>query len=95
MNRSFLVHALIVICVTQPNDNELSKLKAENMSLYDQVQRLQNELHFYQVKYPSPHSMDIDGQGEQSWPAAAEIVTPLLLAYDIRTCEKQKSLGMS
>lgn len=72
------------------NEGELSRSRRENASLKDQLQRSFKELKAFQIKYPSAY---ITGEGDDDlppWTIDAEIMTPLLQAYDSRTLRLQQ-----
>jgi hypothetical protein len=68
----------------------LTRLRRENISLRDQLQRSLRELKAYQVKYPSFVKSKEGLENEESspvWPYNPDIMTPLLAAYDARIQE--------
>lgn len=66
----------------------MSKVRHENASLKDQLQRALRELRAYQVKYPSPYvaeaAADADDPEGALWTMTPNVVNPLLEAYDVR-----------
>lgn len=71
----------------QVYEAELSRLRNENKTIRDQLQRALKELRAYQVKYPSPFAAsqaDTDDAEAALWSAAPAMMTPLLEAYDTR-----------
>lgn len=69
-------------------EGELSRLRRENMSLRDQLQRTFRELKAYQVKYPSydiPQSVINNEENVAPWVTSPDLMTPLLEAYDLST----------
>eukprot|EP01039_Chlorochromonas_danica_P007806 gene7806-8617_t len=73
---------------------ELTKLRTENKALRDQLQRAMRELHYYQVKYPSPYQPEKKDHEEDAsvWSAKPEAVTPLLDAYDSHILELEDTI---
>lgn len=74
--------------VEQIYEAEMSKVRHENASLKDQLQRALRELRAYQVKYPSPYvaevAADADDPEGALWTMTPNVVNPLLEAYDVR-----------
>ena len=68
-------------------EGELSRLRRENVSLRDQVQRALKELKAYQTKYPSPYAISDDDDNSPPWASSPEVMTPLFIAYDSRIKE--------
>ncbi len=72
----------------QVYEAEISKVRHENASLKDQLQRALRELRVYQVKYPSPYiaeaAADPDDPEGALWTMTPNVVNPLLEAYDVR-----------
>jgi phage-related minor tail protein len=68
---------------TEAYEGELTRLRNENKTLHDQLNRSLKELRSYQVKYPSPYipSPQEDEDGNL-WTIAPEAVNPLMEAYD-------------
>ena len=64
-------------------EGELSRLRTENKTLRDQLNRSLKELKAYQVKYPSPYvpTPQEDDEGNL-WTISPEAVNPLMEAYD-------------
>lgn len=70
-------------------EGEMFRLKRENGSLKDQLQRALRELKAYQLKYPSAYVPPAEGDDDlPPWTASPEITTPLFIAYDARKYEK-------
>jgi hypothetical protein len=70
-------------------EQELARLRAEAKFLEDQLQRSSKELKVYQLKYPNAAARigraEIDAQADMPpWMASAEVMSPLLAAYDGR-----------
>ena len=66
-------------------EGELSRLRNENKTLRDQLNRSLKELKAYQVKYPSPYVPKLQEDDEGNlWSIAPEAVNPLMEAYDTR-----------
>jgi predicted RNase H-like nuclease (RuvC/YqgF family) len=63
-------------------EGELSKLRTENKTLRDQLNRTLKELKSYQIKYPSPYVPHSVEDEEGNWPMVPEAVNPLMEAYD-------------
>jgi myosin protein heavy chain len=68
-------------------EGELSRLRRENVSLRDQVQRALKELKAYQTKYPSPYAISDEDDNSPPWASSPEVMTPLFIAYDSRIKE--------
>lgn len=74
----------------QVYEGEYAKLRRENASLRDQLQRALRELKAYQVQYPSVHMGHLsDYHDLPPWATAPEVMTPLLEAYDAKIGELQ------
>lgn len=71
---------------SQVYEGELARLRRENTSLKDQLQRSLQELKAYHVKYPAsvPISTFDGDENIPPWSIAPEILTPLFEAYDSR-----------
>ncbi len=74
-------------------EGELGRLRRENSTLKEQLQRSLKELKAYQTKYPSayinvPRS---DGEHDQlpPWASSPDIMKPLFEAYDTRIKEME------
>lgn len=65
-------------------EGELSRIRRENTSLKDQLQRSLRELKVYQIKYPSAYAPSEVEDDLPPWTTNPEIMTPLLQAYDSR-----------
>lgn len=66
-------------------EGELARVRRENSSLRDQLQRTLKELKCFQIKYPSEHLQDSNEHDDlPPWVTSAEVMTPLLRAYDSR-----------
>ena len=65
-------------------EGELSRIRRENSSLKDQLQRSLRELKAYQIKYPSAYTSSDNEADLPPWTTSPEIMTPLLQAYDSR-----------
>ena len=65
-------------------EGELSRIRRENSSLKDQLQRSLRELKAYQIKYPSAYAPSDNDGDLPPWTTSPEIMTPLLQAYDSR-----------
>jgi hypothetical protein len=66
-------------------EGELARVRRENSSLRDQLQRTLRELKAYQVKYPLEYIPDAENvENLAPWTTSSEIMTPLLEAYDAR-----------
>jgi hypothetical protein len=67
-------------------EGEVDRLRRENISLRDQLQRAFKELKFYQYKYPSAYANAPrdDNDDLPPWKTSHEVMTPLLHAYDTR-----------
>ena len=65
-------------------EGELSRIRRENASLKDQLQRSLRELKVYQIKYPSAYAPSEVEDDLPPWTTNPEIMTPLLQAYDSR-----------
>eukprot|EP01033_Poteriospumella_lacustris_P008562 gene8562-6161_t len=80
----------------QVYEAEMSKVRHENGSLKDQLQRALRELRAYQVKYPSPYvaeaAADADDPEGALWTMTPNVVNPLLEAYDVRILELEDTL---
>ena len=65
-------------------EGELSRLRRENSSLKDNLQRCLKELKAYQLKYPSAFVPvhPLSGDDLPPWITAADINSPLFEAYD-------------
>lgn len=64
-------------------EGELTRLRNENKSIRDQLNRSLKELHAYQVKYPSPYTPKPQEDEEGNlWTIAPEALNPLIEAYD-------------
>ena len=75
-------------------DIELQKLRRENVSLRDQLQRSLKELKYYQLKYPSAYFSDTNDQMDLApWITSPDLVHPLLEAYDSRVKELEDILS--
>ncbi|CAN0048332.1 unnamed protein product, partial [Discosporangium mesarthrocarpum] len=80
-------------------ENELSRMRTDATFLEDQVRRLSEELHCYQLRYPNAGlgGGGADGEGNgigganaeglPPWVTSAEVMSPLLAAYDARIKE--------
>jgi len=83
----------------QVYESEVMRLKSENKSLKDQLQRSMKELKSYQVRYPSPYSSATSAESKHngdenfpSWSASPEIMTALFEAYDTRILELEDNI---
>jgi hypothetical protein len=94
-NRYFAFHVYFFprnFCLRNPLkvfEAELTRLRSENSSLKDQLQRSLRELRAYQVKYPSPYIPDRTEEEDNEgglWTIAPDVINPLLEAYDTSTC---------
>ncbi|KAG5182592.1 hypothetical protein JKP88DRAFT_348798 [Tribonema minus] len=70
-------------------EQELARLRADAKFMEDQLQRTSKELRVYQLKYPQAAARigraDLDAQPDvPGWVASAEVMSPLLAAYDGR-----------
>jgi myosin protein heavy chain len=75
---------------SQIYEGELGRLRRENASLKDQIQRTFRELKAYQVKYPSydiPQQVLDNDENLPPWSTTPELMTPLLEAYDLKIRE--------
>mmetsp|Transcript_21841 Transcript_21841/g.40736 ORF Transcript_21841/g.40736 Transcript_21841/m.40736 type:complete len:781 (+) Transcript_21841:66-2408(+) len=84
----------------QVYEGELGRVRRENASLRDQLQRTLRELKAFQLKYPDDlmHRQE-DDEDLPPWATSAEKMTPLLLNYDSRVLEleaqvKQQSVQL-
>ena len=72
-------------------EGELGRLRRENSTLKDQLQRSLKELKGYQTKYPSAYInvASSDGEHDQlpAWASSPDIMKPLFEAYDTRIRE--------
>lgn len=69
-------------------ENEIDRLRKENTSMRDHLQRALKELRLYQLKYPSAYvSIDNDDENLPPWSTSPDVVTPLFEAYDTRIKE--------
>jgi myosin protein heavy chain len=74
-------------------EGELSRVRRENASIKDQLQRSLRELKAYQIKYPSAYAPSGEDGELPSWATSPEIMTPLLQAYDSRIKELEDIVG--
>jgi hypothetical protein len=74
-------------------ESEISKVRKENLSLRDQLQRALKEIKHYQIKYPNQlnSSDNFNGQVDElpPWTTTPDIVTPIFEAYDTRIKEME------
>lgn len=63
---------------------EIARIRRENISLKDQLQRSLRELKVFQIKYPSAYAPCENEDDLPPWTTSPEIMTPLLQAYDSR-----------
>ena len=88
LKRSSISNTRDELIINRNNENqiyesELSKLRTENVSLRDQLQRTLRELKVYQVKYPSAYvTLDAADENLPPWAISPELSTPLFSAYD-------------
>ena len=72
-------------------EGELGRLRRENSTVKDQLQRALKELKVYQMKYPSAYINVGPSEGEYdqlpSWASSPDIMKPLFEAYDTRIRE--------
>lgn len=72
-------------------EGELGRLRRENSTLKDQLQRSLKELKAYQAKYPSAYINVGPSEGDYdqlpSWASSPDIMKPLFEAYDTRIRE--------
>lgn len=74
---------IVILFLLQAYEGELSRLRVENKTVKDQLQRALKELRAYQVKYPSPYVPTPTGDDEGNlWTISPEAVNPLMEAYD-------------
>ena len=69
-------------------EGELSRVRRENASIKDQLQRSLRELKVYQIKYPSAYAPSEVDEDLPPWTTRPEVMTPLLEAYDSRKYHK-------
>lgn len=61
----------------------MARVRRENASLRDQLQRTLKELRSFQVKYPSEHLQNEgDSDDLPPWVTSSDVMTPLLRSYD-------------
>lgn len=74
-------------------ESEISKVRKENVSLRDQLQRALKEIKIYQIKYPnqlnSSDNYNVQVDELPPWTTTSEIVTPIFEAYDTRIKEME------
>ena len=73
-------------------ENEIDRLRKENTSMRDHLQRALKELRLYQLKYPSAY-ITIDNNDDENlppWTTSPDVVTPLFEAYDTRIKELEE-----
>lgn len=68
----------------QVYEGELYRLRRENSSIKEQLQRSLRELKAYQVKYPSAYAPAVEIEDFPQWTSSPEITNPLFTAYDSR-----------
>ena len=73
-------------------EGELSRLRRENMSLRDSLQRSLCELKAYMTKFPTAYVAVNYDEGEQNI-SSPEVMTPLFEAYDARVKELEVIVG--
>ncbi|CAM9407870.1 unnamed protein product [Phaeothamnion confervicola] len=81
-------------------EQELARAHTENVFLKDNVQRLSKELKALQLQYPAAAAglsrADVDGQPDlPPWVMSADVVSPLLAAYDARMQQELETLVKS
>ena len=67
-------------------EDELLRIRRENIALQDHLQRALKELKAFQLKFPSAYAV-LDVQEQENlppWTTSVEVVSPLFDAYDIR-----------
>jgi hypothetical protein len=74
-------------------EGELGRLRRENSTLKEQLQRSLKELRAYQTKYPSAYINVPKNEGEHDqlppWASSPDIMKPLFEAYDTRIKEME------
>lgn len=76
----------------QVYEGELGRVRRENASLRDQLQRTLKELKAYQLQYPELVSRESsEAAGDlPPWNTSADVMSPLLTCYDTRIAELQE-----
>ena len=74
-------------------EGELGRLRRENSTLKEQLQRSLKELKAYQTRYPSAYINVPKSEGEHDqlppWASSPDIMKPLFEAYDTRIKEME------
>jgi len=67
-------------------EDEVIRIRRENVALQDHLQRALKELKAFQIKFPSAYGvLDVkEHENLPPWTTSVEVVSPLFDAYDIR-----------